>query len=491
VAAAAIAAVALAVWLIALRDPAAPEDRAAALVPSGALVYAHLSTDPGRGEDGRFLEVLGRLPGVRALTARLQTQIGAAFRYERDVRPWLGKEAAVALLDSGRPAADTLVLLSVDDEPKAQGLLFRVAGAKGGVEHRGIAVRRFGSVAAAFVGGFLAIGQEDVVKRAIDLHAGSGTALSANAAFSASDPPPERVLQVWAPAEGVRRVLAAQSGILGAVGSALEGPAMRAVSLSAAPSDRGLRVWVRRQQRVAPTAPPFEPSLIDTVPADAAAYLSVGGLDPLAPLLDRVQAFLGANAAYDVRRQLGSALRGEVAIWAAPGLPVPLVTLVARTRSDRAARDASARLMGALAAALTPTGSADAGQVPTLETRRVAGVDATVLRLGPGAELLSAVTGGRMVLTTGEAGIARSKGASDGLRDADRFRRVVTSLPDRGEALAFADLAQLLTLGEQTGLLTGAASAASLEDLRRIRAVGAVAERVSSDTTAEFLFEIP
>jgi hypothetical protein len=64
-------------------------------------------------------------------------------------------------------------------------------------------------------------------------------------------------------------------------------------------------------------------------------------------------------------------------------------------------------------------------------------------------------------------------------------------LPDRGEALAFADLAQLLTLGEQTGLLTGAASAASLEDLRRIRAVGAVAERVSSDTTAEFLFEIP
>jgi hypothetical protein len=61
----------------------------------------------------------------------------------------------------------------------------------------------------------------------------------------------------------------------------------------------------------------------------------------------------------------------------------------------------------------------------------------------------------------------------------------------RVEALAFADLRQLLSLGERTGLTSGPAVPALREDLRVVRAGGAVAWREESDSTAEIFLEIP
>ena len=54
-----------------------------------------------------------------------------------------------------------------------------------------------------------------------------------------------------------------------------------------------------------------------------------------------------------------------------------------------------------------------------------------------------------------------------------------------------ADLAQLLTPGEQVGLTRARAAGAVTNELRRIRALGATAQREGSDTTAEILFQIP
>ena len=50
----AAAAIALAAVLLLGGGEDGPPDTLAALVPSGALVYAHLSTDPAREEDARF-----------------------------------------------------------------------------------------------------------------------------------------------------------------------------------------------------------------------------------------------------------------------------------------------------------------------------------------------------------------------------------------------------------------------------------------------------
>jgi hypothetical protein len=485
-----LAALVIAAFLL-LRGPSPPADAAARLVPADALAYVHVSTDPGRGEDERLLALLRRFPSYAKLRERLEGLIGrsGAFDFERDVRPWLGKEAGLALLDSGGPAANVLLLLEVASEPKAQSQLLRAAGAAGGVEHRGIAVRRFGGVAAAFVGGFLALGQEAAVKAAIDLHRGSGRPLGP----APESLPAGRAVDVRLTADGVRRVLRPQAGILGVLGAVVDDPALRGLTMALVPEEKGARVQVRQDKRTA-TGEPFAPKLIDAVPGDAAAYVGINGLEAagtvlgaaggagiLATIQDRLPEI-------DFERDVIGPLRGEVAFSVTPALPIPVVTLVTRTRDEARTREALSRVRGAVAELLVPADAEAGGQVPTFEERRVGKVTAYALRLGPGVEVLYAVFDGRLVVSTSVSGIQRAARGGDSLREADRFE---AEIPERAEALVFLDLAQLLTLGDQAGLDISTAIATVRDDLVRVRTVSVVAEREGPDTTAELFLEIP
>lgn len=478
-----------ALGLLSQRDP--PVDRAALLVPADALVYAQLATD----RDDELLETLEKLPTFTALRATATAAVSrtaGAFDFERDVEPWLGDEAAVALLDTGEAAADTLILLSVDDEPKAQGLLSRVAGAQTGVDYKGTAVRRFGSVAAAFVGGYLALGQETRVKAAIDLHRADGARSLANSdAYrrATEQRSEDRVLDVVVSPAGVRRVLRAQPGLPGAIGGLLDHPALAGVSLSLWAVDGGLRVDARQARRTG-RRETFTPNLLDSVPDDAGAYLGLQSLAPLAPLLARLQAALGE---LEIGPDLLEPLRGEVAFSITAGLPTPLVTLAATTRDEARTRDAMARLQSAIVDALSPgeEEEPESGSVATFQERRIGDVDAFVLTLAPGAEIVYAVFDGKLVITTGAAGIQRVRRGGDSLRDDARFERALGDPPSDAEALLFLDLAQLLTLGEQAGLTGTPAIQGAREDLRRMRVLGAAVKSDGADTTAELFLEIP
>ena len=477
-----------------LRGPSPPADAAAELVPAGALAYVHVSTDPDRGEDERLGELLRKFPTFARLRERLEGVIGSAgaFDFARDVRPWLGKEAGLALLDSGGPAANVLLLLEVADEPKAQGQLQRAAGAAGGVEHRGIAVRRFGGVAAAFVGGFLAIGQEAAVKQAIDLHRGSGRALG-----PAPETLPEaRSVDVRLSADGVRRVLRPQAGALGALGALVDHPALRGLTAALVPEEKGARLHVRQDKRSA-TGEPFAPKLIDAVPADASAYVGINGLESAGTVLgaaggnEILRTIQDRLPEIDFERDVIEPLRGEVALSVTPALPIPVVTLVARTSDEARTREALSQVRGAVAALLVPEDAAAGGQVPTFEERRVGNVTAYALTLGPGVELLYAVFDGRLVVSTSVSGIERAGEDGDSIREKGGFERSGTKVPERAEALVFLDLAQLLTLGDLAGLDGSPAIEAVRDDLVRVRTVSVVAEREGPDTTAELFLEIP
>lgn len=479
-----------------LRSAGAPADRAARLVPADALAYVHVSTDPGRGEDRRLLRQLSGFPAVAALRERFERLISSragGFDLDRDVRPWLGDEAGLALLDSGGPAANVLLVLAVRDEPKAQGQLLRAAGASGGIDHRGIAVRRFGGVAAAFVGGFLALGQEAAVKAAVDCHREGENAPCLG---PAAGQPADRALDVRLSRDGVRRVLRPQAGALGALGALLDHPAMERVTVSLVPEESGIRI-VARQDRNAEAfrTEPFSPELIESVPKGALAYVGLGGLQPAGVLLGAaggtavVERLQGLVPDIAIARDLVGPLRGEVALSVTPSLPAPTITLIARTRDEARTREALGELRGAVAELLSPAGAADGGQVPTFEERRLGKVTAYALSLGPGSEVLYAVFDGRLVVSTAAAGIQRVADGGASLRGDPRFDRT-TELPDSAEAVLFLDLAQLLTLGEQAGLDPTALQPIR-DDLRRVRVLSAVARRDGPDTTAELFLEIP
>ena len=91
------------------------------------------------------------------------TPSAGALDVARDVRPWLGDEAAVALLaGAGRP--QPLLVAAVRDRERAEAMLERLGAAPSG-RHNGAALLRLPPPAfAAFAGDHLVIGPEAAVR---------------------------------------------------------------------------------------------------------------------------------------------------------------------------------------------------------------------------------------------------------------------------------------------------------------------------------------
>ena len=474
VAAAAVAALVLV--LVLTRGSDAPADRADELVPADTLLYVHASTDPEREEDRRLLALLERFDAFAALRERAESEVGA-FDFERDVRPWLGDEAALAADFQG-----VVLLLSVRDEAKAQGLLTRVAGEEPAARVGETVLRRFEGGAAAFTGGFLAIGEEDPVRAVIEVSHGDREALAdvAEYAEQAQERPDERSLDGWADAKAPGLLLPEPFGTL--VGE-------HRIVADASITDEGLRVRARRLGG-ATSEPDFEPGLLDGAPEDAFGYLSVRGLRTLGLFLPEAAGDAAPDVVGALEPLLG-ALEGEVAVTVAPTDADPAVTLSAHPEDPAAAREALAGMQGVIAGALTGSGNAT-GAVPVFVERDIGNsVSAFALTLAGGGELVYAVTDDRVAISNSEDGVRRAVQPAEGLASADDFEAAVTGPPDTAQALAFVAASQLLELADTAGLDASAAYRAARADLARIRAVGAVMRRQGDDTTVELNLLIP
>src|SRR5215211_872105 len=124
---------------------------AARVVPASALAFARLSTARDDPAARRLARLAPRVPGYLELRDAALTAVSpapGAFDPRRDVRPWLGDEAAVALLDLGGGRFGSLVLAQVGSIPRAEALLQRVAGERAAVRYHDVVLRRFGPSAA-------------------------------------------------------------------------------------------------------------------------------------------------------------------------------------------------------------------------------------------------------------------------------------------------------------------------------------------------------
>ena len=227
--------VALAVALATSLRPGEPPPAtgAAVLVPGDALAYVHLSTDRGRPAVRRALALAGRFPDAPLLMAGLSSRLGAilsppgspaaTFDFATDVQPWLGKEAAFALLNTPSTSAGSLILLDVRNRARARAFLERTGATPVRVYRDVTELRYRRGTVLAFVRHYLAIGQRVSVETAIDVADGSTASLTANPAYdrAASAEPADRVLDAYVSEPGVRRVLAPRGGPLGALGELL------------------------------------------------------------------------------------------------------------------------------------------------------------------------------------------------------------------------------------------------------------------------------
>jgi len=156
-------------------DRCAPPDDAIALVPGDTWLYLHVNTDPGSEQYERAAALAARLETISdQLIARLPGAAGAGVDYGQDVRPWLGGEAAVALVPAGGDDVEQALLLEVEDEDGAQrfadGLTGRSTRSK---DYRDVPVTTRGDLSTAVVSGFLAVGPTSAVHRVIDTELGA------------------------------------------------------------------------------------------------------------------------------------------------------------------------------------------------------------------------------------------------------------------------------------------------------------------------------
>ncbi len=505
--------IAAAVLVASGSGPVPPATGAATLVPADALAYVNLSTDPARSAVSDARKLAARFPDwpllENAALGRLGALVGegSSADFSTRIRPWLGKEAALALLAGPGGSAQSLVVLDVARRARAQAFVSS-AGATPAATYDGVRLLAYPSGSElAFLGHYLLAGPDAVVRAALDAGRGRSPALAHTVAYerAAAGEPADRVLDAYLPASGLRRLLSARTGVPGAIGMLLDRPGLQGSAISLSATSSGARVLVHSVLGAsAKSRDSFTPSLQSVLPAGSTLMLDVDGLERAAPavlgalatggiagnvgpLLHRVGTAL-ASEGVSVRNVL-SLFDGETAVAVAPGT-TPALLIVARVRDQVAARTELAALEGPVTALFSPAGS-QGGQVPELADHEVGGATVHEVQLGPGLQLDYAVTSGLVVVSTSLAAIDAVVQRTRSLAAEATYKAALPDQAQRLTSLVFLDLSRLLPLAEETGLTSGARTSALLPDLSKIRAIGLTATSAKRDTTTELNFEIP
>lgn len=404
-----------------------PPDAAARLVPADALAYVHVSTDPGRGGVRRATALARRFPDFSSLDGGLLRRLTRPGCGGLGAAGAHGREVAVAVLPAG-----TLLLVDTGS---------------------GTAVRRprrCGTATAERLGRFVVMGSSLAVSAALAVQRGHEPSLAAAALYRAArrDLPADRFADGYLSAGGLRGFLGARGDLGAMVSRLLDDPRLRGVGLAAEARSPGARLTVHSVLARGPAPAGHATGLLGEVPAGAMAAIDTGDLGAT---LTRFGTLVG-GLDDPGRRALARAMPGEVALWLTPVGPprAPTLTLVAA--------------------------HGDAARLPaTLGGRRLA----------------RATVDGRLVVSTRGSGIAAARAHGPRLRDTPAARAVLGGAPDRVSALGFLDFSELLRLGEQSGLDASRAYRGVSDDLRRVRAVGAVSTGDAGQTTLQVELSIP
>jgi hypothetical protein len=487
-------------------------DHAADLVPANALAYVHATVDPDSDQWKNAANLIRRVPRLARLrdrTLRGLTARGARLDLDRQVYPWLGDEAALALLAGGKGEARSLILLEVSDSLLARDFLARAVGRVRKSSYRGVGIEFYGNLATAFLGDFLAIGRVENVRAAIDAWQGRIESLAAEPAFARARnalPDEKRLIYAYAPRGGVKHVLGAQPGPLGRVAKLIDEPALESAAVALRPEEKGVlidSVSTLRRKRIRDVRErPFLPKLVKVVPQDAIAYFGERGADRI---FERISAFAGSRAlslpaplrrlradlagkqGARLRRAARPLLQEEGALYVSPSDAAPLITLVV----NGVDRDEAGQLIERFQPLLSRLVQRPSeGQVPTFQPRRIGNLDAATLAISPSLSLTYSIFGGRAVLSTSPDGIREVASPHASITKNPLFDSKLLENPETVSSILFLDLEQLLALGEQAGLGETPSYRAFRADFSNIEAVSAVTQNKPASRQATIFIEV-
>ena len=522
-------------------DVCAPEDDAEAIVPADALGYVHLTLDPEQSQYADAVEALDVLPQLtRQVVGRVLAQVpgpnGAPANFARDIAPWLGGQAAVAIVPAGGGAEQVQLLEEGDPEVAEEFAASLAAGAPTTEDYRGVeVVTDSRGLASASVEGFLVIGTTDGVRQIVDVASGAEGArplADEEAASELRDElPPNRFAEAYVSADGIESLIADEGDPLASIEPFVDAAASEAAAVSVGANEGSLELAVRsrldpERARSNPgffTAfPSFEPELPERLSKGTLGY--VGLAEPgttVRELLAQATAEAPALAQgfteaaerlrelgdVELQEQLLPSLGGEAAFALQPGpedvetpefegtttapppvpegLPegqppsvlgepaVPVLQFLAEGVDAERARRTLAQLQGPIAEALDPGTSL---QAPVFDREEAQGVEIQVLRVSPTVNLTYALAGDDLAVATQPRGVLQVIEGDGGLDEHEAYVSATDDFPDEPSLLAYLDLAGLVELAEREGLAEDPAYALFAAEMRRLRAAGLAVE---------------
>jgi hypothetical protein len=494
-------------------------DHTARLVPADALLYVHGDVDR-ESSQWSYATALGKK--LRFLTQLREQLLGnltkgrAQVDPEREIYPWLGKEAAIALMPDRGRTARSLILLEVTDRDLAESFLARVVGRERTVVYRGTGVNIHGALATAFLGNFLAIGRPQNVQAAIDVRAHRLKSLDAAQTFlraRAELPGGARLLYAYASPRGLRQVIEPRPGLVGWLGQLMDERRLEGAAASLLAEEHGLRVHFASvlseggnegggASAGAAEGRPYHPVLQTIVPSRAAAYIDTRGAArllsgarqlgqasvPFATELLRPLRSALATGGGALTAALGSLLQRETALVVTRSQGVPVLSLVITGVDETEATSLLLRVQPLLTKLLAK--QPVLGAIPTFEPRQIAGLDAATLRLTPALQLTFAVYAGRLIISTSPEGVRAFATSHQPLGMNPTFVSGTRRRPETVTSLIFLDLRQLLALGENAGLGRSAEFQVFKADLSNVKALSAVTSSGMTSKSAEIFVQV-
>jgi hypothetical protein len=269
-------------------DRCPPEDDARALVPGDAVAYLHVNVDPDTEQYERAAAIARRLPKITdQAIAQLVGLSGAGFDFTREVSPWLGGEAAFALVGGKGQVVERSLFLEVDDQAAAEQFAEGLTGQGGeSEEYRGVPVRTAGRVSTAIVGGFLVLAPRAAVERVIDTEVGPGRSLedSEPAVQVDEELPDDSLVTAYVSAAGADDLFGAGAP-LGSFEALVNSDATRGAGAALVADEDALELEVHslvdaERLKASPgffaAFPAFEPGLADEFSSGALLYLGIG-----------------------------------------------------------------------------------------------------------------------------------------------------------------------------------------------------------------------
>jgi hypothetical protein len=413
-------------------DVAAGESAGAELLKPGALVYVDLDSDPESDQWKQVEELVLRFPDGEKWLAELKDEIesGSDITWE-EAHETLGGDSAVAVYASSMTDVKVVALLRPEDVDEALKLIERI---KEEEPDDPLVTRR--------VDDWIAVSDKE---ESIDaaLKADGGQALADDEAFQQG--------MAELPEDALGRVYVDVASAFETFGRGPEAQALRMFGLdeldfagawAKAREDGAELAGVVRGEgadKLFGASEEYSSELLDLVPADAFAFVTFMGTgigEQVGALRDNP---LYGSALKEFEQETGVTvaevlrlIEGEVAFYAAPGAPIPELTLLIRPDDPAQARESAERLLRALAAMAVGEVTED-GDVTT------AVFDDFTVNLG--------TVDDTVVLTTTKDAIA-DLGSGEKLADTDRYKDALETAgaPDQYTGLAWIDLKETIDL---------------------------------------------